>query len=206
MQIVVAASDKQWEELTKSRVGVEWIRVKNGDEFMNNKTADAYFDLTSNGFLQHYMSLEKPVIINSVVETLQELNAPENILRINGWPGFLQRPAWEITGIVDEHLRTVFEKLEIRLHIVADKPGLVAARIIALIVNEAYLALEDDVSSKSEIDTAMKLGTNYPFGPFEWSTAIGIENIATLLEKLNQESGRYKPAGLLINEVIKKAS
>jgi len=92
------------------------------------------------------------------------------------------------------------------LHVVADEPGFIAARIIAMIVNEAYLALEDEVSGKSEIDTAMKLGTNYPFGPFEWSVALGIENISALLEKLNKEDNRYKPADLLMKEVNKKTT
>lgn len=204
MLIVVAASGEQWEELVKARPQIEWKRVHNGNEFANNKIADAYFDLTGNSRSQQYAPLKKPVIINSVIETLQELNAPENILRINGWPGFLQRPGWEIAGTVDEHTRSVFEKLGVRLHVVADEPGFIAARIIAMIVNEAYLALEDEVSSKNEIDTAMKLGTNYPFGPFEWSIAIGIENIAALLEKLNKEDSRYKPADLLLKEVNKK--
>jgi len=206
MQIVVAAPDEQWEELVKNRPQVEWKRVYSGNEFINNKTADAYFDLAGNSILQQYASLGKPVIIDSVVETLKELNAPQNMLRINGWPGFLQRPHWEIAGFCSEQVKSVFENLEIQLHVVADEPGFIAARIIAMIVNEAYLALGDEVSSKSEIDTAMKLGTNYPFGPFEWSVALGIENISALLEKLNKEDNRYKPADLLMKEVNKKTT
>lgn len=206
MQIVVAAPDEQWEELVKNRPQVEWKRVYSGNEFINNKTADAYFDLAGNSILQQYASLGKPVIIDSVVETLKELNAPQNMLRINGWPGFLQRSHWEIAGFCSEQVKSVFENLEIRLHVVADEPGFIAARIIAMIVNEAYLALEDEVSGKSEIDTAMKLGTNYPFGPFEWSVALGIENISALLEKLNKEDNRYKPADLLMKEVNKKTT
>ena len=70
-----------------------------------------------------------------------------------------------------------------------------------MIINEAYFTVEDHVSTKAEIDTAMKLGTNYPYGPFEWAELIGTANILALLQKLNTTDSRYQPAVLLINEV-----
>ena len=84
---------------------------------------------------------------------------------------------------------------------VQDEPGFISARIIAMIINEGYFAVEDHVSSKAEIDTAMKLGTNYPFGPFEWSHLIGLNNILALLQKLNLTDTRYQPSQLLMKEV-----
>ena len=56
------------------------------------------------------------------------------------------------------------------------------------------------VSSKEEIDIAMKLGTNYPYGPFEWSQKIGLKNIYNLLRILEKEESRYKAADLLRDE------
>ena len=79
----------------------------------------------------------------------------------------------------------------------ADDYGFIAARIIAMIINEAYYALEENVSTKEQIDIAMKLGTNYPYGPFEWSEKIGIEKIYLLLEKLSVQNKRYTIAGSL---------
>lgn len=70
-----------------------------------------------------------------------------------------------------------------------------------MIINEAYFAVNDEVSSKKEIDTAMKLGTNYPYGPFEWAALIGKNNILELLQKLSLTDTRYQPAELLIKEV-----
>ena len=55
-----------------------------------------------------------------------------------------------------------------------------------MIVNEAFIALKEDVSTKNEIDTAMKLGTNYPYGPFEWCEKIGREKIRSLLQQLSK--------------------
>ena len=46
----------------------------------------------------------------------------------------------------------------------------------------------------------MKLGTNYPYGPFEWSKKIGVQNIASLLTGLSQTEKRYQPADLLLKE------
>jgi 3-hydroxybutyryl-CoA dehydrogenase len=58
----------------------------------------------------------------------------------------------------------------------------------------------DGVSGKAEIDTAMRLGTNYPKGPFEWCEQIGIKNVFVLLTKLCETNKRYIPAPQLIYE------
>jgi hypothetical protein len=89
MTIVVAASEEQWAGLTGSRTGVDWQRVNHAADFEQYKNADAFFSLTGSNDLAGFISLKRPVIINSVIETLTDLHAPENVLRINGWPGFL---------------------------------------------------------------------------------------------------------------------
>jgi 3-hydroxybutyryl-CoA dehydrogenase len=78
---------------------------------------------------------------------------------------------------------------------------MVTPRVISAIINEAYFTLQADVSTKEEIDTAMKLGTNYPFGPFEWSRAIGLKKIYELLLALSKTDSRYLPAARLQEEV-----
>ncbi len=69
-----------------------------------------------------------------------------------------------------------------------------------MIINEAWYTLGDDISTKEEIDTAMKLGTNYPYGPFEWGEKIGIERIIELLESLAKTDSRYTVAPALLNQ------
>ena len=71
-----------------------------------------------------------------------------------------------------------------------------------MIINEAYFAIGEDVSSKNEIDLAMKLGTNYPYGPFEWAKKIGLHNIYYLLKTLSNNDNRYIPAKALKQEVL----
>lgn len=134
-----------------------------------------------------------PVIINEVESTLTELLLPENVCRINGWPGFLERKVWEIAGKNSQALVGILEKWGIRLIEVKDTAGLVSARVISMIINEAYYALNEKVSTAAEIDLAMRLGTNYPYGPFEWAEKIGKERVYNLLKKLSESDTRCIP-------------
>lgn len=202
MQVVVIANDGQWEELTASSPNINWLRVEAVDAFVQNDNTDAFFNLNDDAIDRDYSNITKPVFINAVSQTLKEKNTPAHVLRINAWSGFLQRPVWEMAGIVDDNIKLIAEQLNKKITLVADEPGLVAARVIAMIINEAYFALGDDVSTKNEIDTAMKLGTNYPHGPFEWAAVIGIKYIYALLQKLSEKDIRYQPADLLLKEAL----
>jgi len=56
--------------------------------------------------------------------------------------------------------------LEWKYQIVPDLPGMIAARVIAMIINELFWFGKMKSGTKAEIDTAMKLEANYPLGPF----------------------------------------
>ncbi len=127
-------------------------------------------------------------------------------IRINGWPGFLQRNIAEISyadEIQKEKAIEVFSLLNRKVEFIPDVKGFVSARVISMIINEAYFALEENVSTKDEIDIAMKLGTNYPYGPFEWADRIGLQKIADLLLELSKREKRYEPSNLLLKEAEK---
>lgn len=82
---------------------------------------------------------------------------------------------------------------------VADGPGLVRARTVCCVINEAASALLEGVASAEDIDQAMKLGTNYPYGPLEWADYIGIDTVLGVMTGLFKEWGedRYRPSPLL---------
>ncbi len=65
----------------------------------------------------------------------------------------------------------------------------VALRVISCIVNEAFLALSEGVATAEDIDRAMKLGANYPKGPFEWEKEIGTRSIVEVLDSLRAAYG-----------------
>jgi 3-hydroxybutyryl-CoA dehydrogenase len=72
-------------------------------------------------------------------------------------------------------------------------------RLIAQIANEAAFALEEEVGSPQDMDTAMKLGFNWPLGPVEFTELIGVDRAVEVLERLQATNGEaYRPApGLL---------
>jgi 3-hydroxybutyryl-CoA dehydrogenase len=197
MTIVIVAGKEQKAALNCNDTNIVWMDPADHFSFDAYTTADAFIFLSGNGY--NFSATAKPVFINSVVTTLSELHAGDNVLRINGWPTFLERPVWEVAGRIDEAAAILLEKINKKILWVKDEPGLIAAKIISMIINEAYFALGDEVSSKKEIDTAMKLGTNYPYGPFEWAEKIGIPDIVNLLQQLSVTDKRYMPAPKLLD-------
>jgi 3-hydroxybutyryl-CoA dehydrogenase len=70
----------------------------------------------------------------------------------------------------------------------ADAPGLVVARTVAMLVNEAADAVLQGVCTPEGADAAMKLGVNYPAGPFEWLarwSPDGVQGVIAVLEALD---------------------
>ncbi|MHB1667881.1 3-hydroxyacyl-CoA dehydrogenase [Thiomonas sp.] len=67
----------------------------------------------------------------------------------------------------------------------SDAPGLVVARTIAMLINEAADAVQQGVCTRAGADAAMKLGVNYPAGPFEWLGGWDAESVVGLLEALD---------------------
>lgn len=207
MHIIVLADEGSKEEFKAKKMDADTqvTYIESLSELINNRinqdTTDAFFLLKEGIHKEdHTIFKGKPVFINAVTPTLKELELPENFYRINGWPTFLKRDIWEIAGGNGDKL-TIFEKLQWKYISVADEPGLVSARIISMIINEAWFALGDGVSSKDEIDIAMKLGTNYPYGPFEWCEKIGLQNIYDLLQKLSETEPRYNIAPAMKDEL-----
>ena len=210
MKIAVLANSLLKEEMQQKPVdaGVRFAWAESVDGLLKIADADAYFDLDftpgNDEIYQLGKLLPKPVFINSVVHTLSKINQP--FIRINAWTGFLKRNICEaaVQGEAQKKLaEKIFRQMKWDYQFVPDVPGMVSARIIAMIVNEAYYVLQDGVSTKKEIDIAMKLGTNYPFGPFEWSEKIGVKNIYALLNELSKTDSRYKISEALVKEAGK---
>jgi 3-hydroxybutyryl-CoA dehydrogenase len=206
MKIIVSCTDEQKKELTSNGLlpGTEVIYVHDNSDSVI-ASADALLDLQfENSPAQIELLREIPVkvvIVNSVVSTLAELHP--SIVRINAWPAFLSSALIEGSCGDDEKRKlaeTALAAFNKKIEWLPDDPGFVTARVISMIINEAYFAFSEGISTKEEIDTAMKLGTNYPYGPFEWAQKIGLENIVTLLNNLSSHQSRYAPCRLLTEE------
>jgi 3-hydroxybutyryl-CoA dehydrogenase len=203
MKCIALAGEDSWNELSQCGTGIEWIRAESASQLQAVKDVDAVFILQENTAAAGLANLPAvPVFVNSVVTTLKELQAGKNTIRINGWNGFLSKSSWEICGTVDEKAKGILDALGKKYLQIADEPGFISARIIAMIINEAYYAKGESVSTPDEIDIAMKLGTNYPYGPFEWAEKIGLGQVRQLLQRLSLTDSRYTIAPALSEKII----
>ena len=207
MRLVILANEQQKEELLSAGINddckIDWIN--SSKEFAACDDADALMDLLfeESGYDVTYLKKfsQKIIFIHSIRKTISEISLP--FIRINAWPGFLKRDIAEVAFNNEgnkKQIERILNLLNKKTEWTPDIKGFISARVISMIINEAYFALEENVSTKEEIDIAMKLGTSYPFGPFEWGKKIGLRNIANLLNELSVTEKRYLPANLLIKE------
>jgi 3-hydroxybutyryl-CoA dehydrogenase len=152
--------------------------------------------------------------INTCKITLAELAYSVNhqlkstIFGFNGLPTMLGRTLLEVS-VLDAESRPLLDNLCKQLNteyiLVEDRVGMVTPRVISMIINEAYYAVQEGTATREDIDLAMKLGTNYPYGPFEWCEKIGVRNIYELLEAVYNDTKdeRYKICPLLKREYLK---
>jgi 3-hydroxybutyryl-CoA dehydrogenase len=85
------------------------------------------------------------------------------------------------------------------VYVIDDAPGLVVTRTVAMLVNGAVDARYKGVASAADIDTAMRLGTNYPLGPLAWGQRWGPDTVLAVLDAMQAWYGedRYRPSALL---------
>ncbi|MFG3552120.1 3-hydroxyacyl-CoA dehydrogenase [Streptomyces sp. NPDC047725] len=90
----------------------------------------------------------------------------------------------------------LFQALGKKVSVIGDVPGMIVARTVARIIDLAVEAVAKGVATEEDVDTAMRLGVNYPLGPFEWCRRLGRGWAGSLLDDLHSidQSGRYAPS------------
>ncbi|HSO44061.1 MAG TPA: 3-hydroxyacyl-CoA dehydrogenase family protein, partial [Rhodoferax sp.] len=85
-----------------------------------------------------------------------------------------------------------------------DIPGLIVMRTVAMLANEAADAVNQGVCDAAAVDTAMRLGVNYPCGPLAWANNVGLAQVSTVLGHLAQTYGedRYRTSPLIQHHVF----
>jgi 3-hydroxybutyryl-CoA dehydrogenase len=93
--------------------------------------------------------------------------------------------------------RPIFDEDELETVAGANAPA-VLTRLGSTIANEACFALGERVASAEDINTAMRLGYNWPIGSLEWGERLGWSRALGVLEELRELQGEaYRPAPLL---------
>jgi 3-hydroxybutyryl-CoA dehydrogenase len=221
MKILARGSKNRIKELQEKlkNVSCELTCLDDSDLLSANvHNFDVIFDLKfdeKSDQLKYFAGLKGiPVIVCAVKQQLAKAAFDFGrridcvLIGINALPSFLQRPLAEVSVLNDsdkEIATSLFQKFDWEVKFVQDRVGMVTPRIIFMIINEACYTLQEGTASMSDIDTSMKLGTNYPFGPFEWANKIGIKHVYETLEALYQDTHdeRYKVCPLLKTKYLK---
>jgi 3-hydroxybutyryl-CoA dehydrogenase len=221
MKILARGSKNRIKELQEKlkNVSCELTYLDDSDLLSANvHNFDVIFDLKfdeKSDQLKYFAGLKGiPVIVCAVKQQLAKAAFDFGrridcaLIGINALPSFLQRPLAEVSVLNDsdkEIASSLFQKFNWEVKFVQDRVGMVTPRIIFMIINEACYTLQEGTASMSDIDTSMKLGTNYPFGPFEWANKIGIKHVYETLEALYQDTHdeRYKVCPLLKTKYLK---
>ncbi|GGE60663.1 3-hydroxyacyl-CoA dehydrogenase family protein [Priestia taiwanensis] len=86
--------------------------------------------------------------------------------------------------------------------IVKDMQGFVTSRAIAIHLNECIRMYEEGIASMEDIDKAIKLGLNYPMGPFELADYVGLDTMLYASEGMQHAYGdRFRAPQMLVKLV-----
>ncbi|KOU32789.1 3-hydroxyacyl-CoA dehydrogenase [Streptomyces sp. WM6372] len=90
----------------------------------------------------------------------------------------------------------LFQKLGKKVSVIGDVPGMIVARTVAMLIDLTADAVARGAATAEDIDTAMRLGVNYPLGPSEWHDRLGRDWAYDLLHHLDERcpGGRYAPS------------
>ncbi|HMQ98919.1 MAG TPA: 3-hydroxyacyl-CoA dehydrogenase family protein [Ignavibacteria bacterium] len=188
----------------------EFINSIETAEIIINTTNFPYSEIEEElKYIESHSTKEVPVFTSSLCFPVSQQStcceAPERLLGIGLYNTFSNAKRIEIapSKITDaailKNAENFLSEAGVKYSIVPDRVGLIFPRIVSMIINEAAQVYSEKIASKEDIDTAMKLGTNYPFGPLEWADRLGVELVYNILAALQRDLGedRYRPHPLL---------
>ena len=150
-----------------------------------------------------------PVFLEATLEALGQAGSANAIVYgFCGLPTLFNRPLLELS-IANEADRAKLAEtcaaLGTDYRVVADRVGLVTPRVICQIINEACFTVQEGTATMQDVDLGMKLGTNYPHGPFAWANAIGVARVYAVLEAMwhDTHDERYKVCPLLKRQALR---
>jgi 3-hydroxybutyryl-CoA dehydrogenase len=172
---------------------------------------DLNFDEDENSITAYLFNEGQVVIGCAVKRSLSQMiggwdvDMECKVFGLNALPTFIGRPKLEMSMLDRaDHmvLEATMKTLGLDYELIEDQVGMVTPRVVCMIINEAAFVLGEGTANVKAVDQAMKLGTNYPHGPFEWCDQIGVHNVVEVLEALQTRTGdgKYKIAPALLRQ------
>lgn len=220
-KIALVGEEKRRKEFTSQLPDLKLTYAGEGPpSYELAEKCDVFIDLNldeNQQRLPFYFRFEAILIASAAKKSLRAQRASfvgeieATFLGINALPTFLERPVWEVSAFDEKGLSSwenLAESWEVDVEFVEDRVGMVTPRIIFPIINEAFIMWQEGTAEPAAIDTAMKLGTNYPKGPVSWANEIGLSHVVEVLDLLYQDLGasRFTPCRLLKEKAMEKNS
>jgi len=144
----------------------------------------------------------------SVTVSASRVVAPERVVGFSMSKSFPERKFIEVIagertqGDAIATAKGLFENLQFTVVISRDHPGYILNRVVACMINEAIYINMYGLAHMEDIDQMMRLGANFPMGPFEYADYLGLDCVLKTLEWLTEELGpQYRPCPLLRRKV-----
>jgi 3-hydroxybutyryl-CoA dehydrogenase len=208
MKILIIGGGRRVDELRSCLPSGHEIAVAARGSATSAGGFDVLFDTTFDRdppFAAAYEGFKGVAVVSAVNKRLVEVIGTAikecKLVGMNMIPTFITRELKEWTFLDDPSRKageTLSADLDWKFTEVRDQVGMVTPRILFQIINEACWVLHEGIASIGDIDSAMKLGTNYPHGPFEWADKVGLEEIVATLTALSRDDpARYRVCPLL---------
>jgi len=141
----------------------------------------------------------------SVTEAGFVSGQPQNVIGLQNPLPSINDKFYEINLGLETSLETaakvaaLLKRMGCSYAVMPETPAGIVLRVICAMINEAAFALQENLASVSDIDTAMRLGMNYGQGPFQYADQLGLDRVLATLDYLHAETGdpRYRAAVIL---------
>ena len=135
---------------------------------------------------------------------------PRNVVGLQNPLPFQNAKFYEISLGLETSLEAagkvavLLEKAGCAYAVIPETPAGIVLRTVCAMINEAAFALQENLASVQDIDTAMRLGMNYGLGPFQYADRLGVAKVLATLDYLHAETGdpRYR-ASVVLRQMVR---
>ncbi len=180
-------------------------------EAVHSKDRENSRDLRKTIFekIESVVSPETIIATNSTTIVITELSAemeyPERCVSMHIFTNIPNVSVFEVvkgfhcSDETSKRLEIFSKLLGKKMIIVEESPGLISVRLLGTMINEACKMYLEGVGTMEEIDEMMRMGLNFPLGPFAIADKIGLDKVLRWLDNMYNEFGEpaYKASPIL---------